>query len=88
MNELSQDEMEEHQYWDWFEDAMVHTNVVCPWCGYEETDTWDFYAVDDGSCETFICNNCGKKIEITGRSIGFEFVVRREEEEPVPCPTN
>lgn len=32
--------------------------ATCPWCGYEEKDSFE---LDDGEGE---CNSCGKPIEI------------------------
>lgn len=39
----------DHEYTD---------NIVCPWCGSEDTDSWE--AADDGKRD---CYDCGKPFE-------------------------
>lgn len=35
--------------------------AVCPYCGYEFSDSWEFFHDDDGVTGTDIqCNNCNK----------------------------
>lgn len=41
-------------------DAINHChtkNVVCPYCGYEDKDSWEY----DGSWGGTACVHCGKK---------------------------
>ena len=37
--------------------------VVCPWCGYEHTDSWERH-MDNGGEEDEICSGCGKNFTI------------------------
>ncbi len=49
----------EHEYTD---------NVVCPYCGYEDEDSWE---LDDDSGETE-CGSCDKKFEYSrNRSVDY-----------------
>lgn len=41
------------------------TNAVCPSCGYEDINSWE-YNLDDGEITETECPDCGK-----------EFIVRR-----------
>ena len=39
-------------------DTSYNELVTCPWCGYEEQDSWEY---EDDEYE---CNSCGKPIEV------------------------
>ena len=38
--------------------------ITCPYCGYEDRDSWE---VDfrNSECTEIECNNCGKEINVT-----------------------
>jgi DNA-directed RNA polymerase subunit RPC12/RpoP len=38
------------------EEPSFTDEIVCPWCGYEQSDPWEMYDSDD-ECE---CGNCEK----------------------------
>ncbi len=44
---------------DWQNEQFNTSNLVCPWCGYEDPDSWEL-ADEDGEYE---CPNCGRVFE-------------------------
>ena len=63
-----------------------HTSeIVCPYCGHEESDSWEANGGDEGDFE-HDCNNCGKRlfcsrhIEVTYSTETIEAVQARAEE--------
>jgi transcription elongation factor Elf1 len=37
-------------------------NIVCPYCGYEDRDSWETH-MEDGDLETVECGRCEKEFE-------------------------
>lgn len=35
-------------------------NIICPYCGHEETDSWEW-----NKDHTYECGECGKKSDLT-----------------------
>lgn len=33
-------------------------NVTCPWCGHQDSDSWERH-MNDGDCEEEECGKCG-----------------------------
>ena len=55
---MNHDKEIDHDYTDF---------VVCPWCGYEEPDSWEY---EDGDETT--CNECGGGMKVeTHESISY-----------------
>ena len=60
-------ERERQRYVDGEEEPTFTDEIVCPWCGYEELDSWEAPDHDDES----VCEECGKvfayerEIEVT-----------------------
>lgn len=46
--------------------------IVCPWCGYEHTDSWETRA-DNGDFE---CHGCGKTFAFT-RDVSVTYSTSR-----------
>lgn len=46
-------------------------NIVCPYCGYEEHDSWEF----QGECGETECGECGK-IFIWSRNVEIDYSTR------------
>lgn len=43
-------------------DCDLTDNIVCPWCGFEDRDSWD-YEFRQGKTECW-CADCGKEITV------------------------
>lgn len=41
----------------WENEQWHQDEITCPWCGYVETDSWEF---DDEYDDEYECLNCGK----------------------------
>lgn len=46
-------------FYEWQNEQSYTDNIVCPWCGEEQTDSWECDAWD----LEYECRYCGKKIE-------------------------
>ena len=42
---------------EWENEQSEKENITCPWCGYEDPDSWEFEGEYDGDYE---CPSCGK----------------------------
>lgn len=42
---------------------VTDSDFRCPWCGYRQTDTWEFVGELRGG-GTYECQSCGKSIAI------------------------
>ena len=54
-------------------------NVICPYCGYEEKDSWELSG-EDSVEETTDCSDCGQEFFYT-RSIEVTYCSRQKETE-------
>lgn len=56
-----------------------HTiNAICPWCGYEHLDTWDFFDRNtEETVEGAECDRCGRPFTIT-RNVSVTYSTERE----------
>lgn len=43
---------------EWKNEQSFKENITCPWCGYEDPDSWEFEGEYDDAYE---CPECGKK---------------------------
>ena len=39
-------------------------NAVCPYCGYEDTDSWELHLRWDGDETVTACNACGEDFTV------------------------
>ena len=49
-------------------DTEYTDNVICPYCGYEDRDSWE-YGQDDFETK---CSSCGKEMSVT-RNISISY---------------
>ena len=40
-------------------------DIICPYCGWKDTDSWESNLNHDGECETLECPDCYKKFLMT-----------------------
>lgn len=45
-------------------DCEYQDRVVCPFCGHENEDSWE-YLKDDEECVDAHCPSCGKEFDVT-----------------------
>ena len=47
-------------------ELMYNSEIVCPYCGEEETDSWEWFIDNDndGAREEVECGRCGKKFNV------------------------
>lgn len=50
---------EEDAFHEWENEQYYTTNIVCPWCGHEESDSWE--CIDED--ESAECSSCEKEFE-------------------------
>lgn len=56
----------------WENEQWHKDEITCPWCGYEDPDSWEFEAEYD---EEYECSHCGnpffveKRVEVTYTSM-------------------
>jgi len=50
--------------------------VVCPWCGHEHSDSWEWWIDSRSECTEFECERCEKPIEAT-RYVEITYSTRR-----------
>lgn len=43
---------------EWGNEQSYKEEITCPWCGYEDSDSWEFEGEYDDAYE---CPECGKK---------------------------
>ncbi len=55
-------------------DCFGTDNIVCPWCGYENLDSWEF-DVDSGDTE---CHECEKPFRYE-REISITYTTSKRE---------
>jgi hypothetical protein len=52
-------------------DTDLTENCICPYCGYEDTDSWELSG-DDGETNETTCGSCGEDFEYS-RNITITF---------------
>lgn len=58
---------------DW-QNGQWHTDeIMCPWCGYEESDSWELDSDYDNEYE---CPSCGRTFEVT-RNVEVTYTSRK-----------
>ena len=40
-------------------DCFCTTEIICPYCGHEHSNSWEF--LTDGDLKGFACDNCDKE---------------------------
>lgn len=50
------------RYYKWENNQRKMSYIVCPWCGYQDPDSWEFNSEYDDEYE---CVNCGKIFEVS-----------------------
>lgn len=63
-------------------DTEYTSNVICPHCGYEDTDWFEGYDITDGSLDTHDCIDCGQPF-ILGVSITINFSTEKTTREEI-----
>lgn len=58
--------------YEWENEQYGTSEITCPWCGYEFSDSWE-YGDDDDACE---CPDCGKLFSYT-RDIEVTYTSKR-----------
>lgn len=58
---------------DWENESFRESSIVCPWCGYEDPDSFE---VDEGEHEDFACRRCGKPFDLEVE-VSTEYTTRR-----------
>lgn len=61
-------------FYDWQNEQSYTEEIVCPWCGKEQSDSWE-YADYDSECE---CDYCEKVFEYQ-RNIEVTYTSRKRE---------
>lgn len=56
--------------YDWQNEQFEMEEIVCPWCGYEFSDSWEF-DFRDSDFKEIECEECGNIFEV-------EAVIKRE----------
>lgn len=62
---------------EWENEQSAKENITCPWCGYEDTDSWEFDAEYDVDYE---CPSCGKPF-ILERIVEVTYTSKRRIED-------
>lgn len=62
---------------EWENEQSGKENITCPWCGYEDTDSWEFDAEYDDDYE---CPSCGKPF-ILERIVEVTYTSKRRIED-------
>ena len=60
---------------DPFWDCFCNNELVCPYCGYEHSDSWE-YDSDSGEAE---CDKCGKEFDYC-RNVSVDYTTSRKED--------
>ena len=55
----------------WKNEQFLMEEITCPWCGYEDPDSWEFEGESDDAYE---CPSCGELCEVE-RTV--EYTTRR-----------
>lgn len=61
----------------WENEQSEKESITCPWCGYEDPDSWEFDAEYDGNYE---CPSCGKTF-VLERIIDVTYTSKRRIED-------
>lgn len=51
--------------------------VVCPWCGYTYSDSWDFFRKNELRSEGHACEECGKHFDIE-REFSISYITYKK----------
>jgi hypothetical protein len=60
-------------------DHKYTSNIVCPYCGYEYTDSWEF----EDDCDDYECADC-EKVFTYERHVTVEYCTSKKKEAPHP----
>ena len=63
----------------WKNEQWHKDEITCPWCGYEDPDSWEFGAEYD---EEYECSHCGKPFFVEKRVEVTYTSMRRIEDMP------
>ncbi len=64
-------------------DCDYTDEIVCPYCGYEQSDNWEFVDEDE-ECQEYDCQSCEKRFNFTvHKSITFSATCMEGEHEYV-----
>lgn len=71
-------------------DALYTDDIVCPYCGHEERDSWEWQPElhgpeGDGDTE---CGECGREFGVS-RHVSVSYSTRKKDDAPkaAPAPT-
>lgn len=63
----------------WRNEQCFKDEITCPWCGYEDPDSWEF---EDEYDEEYECSHCGKPFFVEKRVVVTYTSMRRLEDMP------
>ena len=46
-------------------DTYSEHGIICPHCGYENTDAWEWHSDESDCTESYECGNCGEISTVT-----------------------
>jgi len=60
-------------------ELVRNAEVVCPYCGYVDTDSWEIFEYDDvdGAKTEYTCNECEKEFVII-LNVEYSFTSERK----------
>ena len=61
----------------WRNEQYLKDEITCPWCGYENPDSWEFESEYDDAYE---CPSCGE-LFILERDVNITYTSRRRIED-------
>ena len=61
----------------WRNEQYWKDEITCPWCGYEDPDSWEFESECDDEHE---CPNCGE-LFVLERNVNITYTSRRRLED-------
>ena len=59
----------------WENEQPLMESITCPWCGYEDPDSWEMQGERD---EDYICKDCGKSF-VVERDVSYSGYRKAED---------
>ena len=72
-----------HALWEWEHEQLLEDNIICPYCGWEDIDSWEYA---DGLIHEIDCPECGRTFNLDVEVEVKYTTTRREEDMPSSYP--
>ena len=76
-------ENKSHALWEWGHEQLLEDNIICPYCGWEDINSWEYA---DGLAIEMDCPKCGRAFDLDVEVEVRYTTARRECDMPSSYP--